>query len=377
MRHFSTVSLIIVLWLAAVGCAASEQTVTPTESPIEPTDSPTDQPTPTETPAPTLTDVPTATPSATPEPEPLFEFHGDAPYIERSGGWDQDIAFPMSIFEHDGLFYFFRNSVNGVTEETGYATSPDLITWTHGAENPLITTEALGTGDTSYMLLPWSATPMLDGTFAMYFWSWRRSNSGDSYIGRITAPAPEGPYTLDPRRLFEPADTGWDRTYIQSPTVMANANGDGYVMLYQGAPSISNLAAQGFGWATSPDGVEWTRHGEAVFNRGETGAWDDRNIQQPHIIHTPDGYVMVYEGSSALAGGASSYGIATSADGITWTRHPANPIFTTDDFPRAAYTHISSIFYHEGRYYLLLELGSPNGQSTDIWLATYEGSLLP
>ena len=50
-------------------------------------------------------------------------------------------------------------------------------------------------------------------------------------------------------------------------------------------------------------------------------------------------------------------------------------MITVADFPDAAYTHISNIVYHDGMYYLLIEVPVADGSATDIWLAAHEGSL--
>lgn len=89
----------------------------------------------------------------------------------------------------------------------------------------------------------------------------------------------------------------------------------------------------GIGLATSPDGVTWARHddpattrapeaeSDPVFTRGASGERDGLGVHQPRVALTPDGYVMLYHANS----GATSYGIAASPDGLTWTRRPDNP----------------------------------------------------
>jgi hypothetical protein len=319
----------------------------------------------TSTPAPP---TPPTGPTAT--PGPLFSLVGDAPIITRvSADWEGDFIYPAGMIYHEGLFYFFRVSSQFEGQTIGYHTSPDLETWTPGPNNPLIDSSDLPSPNQQF--LPWSILIDADGTWLMYFWRWNRNDSRGAWIGRATAPGPEGPWIVDDTRLLEPDGGAWDNAFIQSPSVLLLNDGT-YAMMYQGSGSSPGPGDDGLGWATSQDGVEWTRHGDLVFERAESGAWDGEVIQQGHMVYTPDGFVMLYDGM----GEGSGYGIATSADGITWARHPENPVISLNDFPDAAFTHISNIFYHDGTYYLLLEIANADGSATDIWLATHEGSIV-
>jgi predicted GH43/DUF377 family glycosyl hydrolase len=80
------------------------------------------------------------------------------------------------------------------------------------------------------------------------------------------------------------------------------------------------------GYAESPDGLTWTKRSEPVLDVGTPGAWDDGSIVEPRVFHMSDGYRMYYGG---MHRGASAYrlGIATSPDGITWTRSADSPVF--------------------------------------------------
>jgi hypothetical protein len=94
----------------------------------------------------------------------------------------------------------------------------------------------------------------------------------------------------------------------------------------------------GIGYATSPDGLNWSfyddpattappyQFSDPVLNHGEAGAWDANEMFTPGVLRTDaGGYEMWYSGwREGLAGNYIGY--ATSPDGITWTKHPENPI---------------------------------------------------
>lgn len=77
------------------------------------------------------------------------------------------------------------------------------------------------------------------------------------------------------------------------------------------------------GLATSADGVTWGKHSaNPVLNTGETGAWDSRGVSPTEVLMDQTGYRMWYMGQN----GAWGIGHATSPDGVDWTRGSRNPV---------------------------------------------------
>ena len=80
------------------------------------------------------------------------------------------------------------------------------------------------------------------------------------------------------------------------------------------------------GYAWSPDGLHWAKHPEPVLDVGPQGSWEDLHVAEPRVFKEGEGYILFYMG---MPEGARSYGlgIARSADGIHWTKDPRNPVF--------------------------------------------------
>ena len=72
--------------------------------------------------------------------------------------------------------------------------------------------------------------------------------------------------------------------------------------------------------------VQWTasEHNPVFTGRGP-GHWDERIRERGWIMHEGDQWRMWYTGYQP--GGPMKLGYATSADGIEWTRHGDNPIY--------------------------------------------------
>lgn len=77
---------------------------------------------------------------------------------------------------------------------------------------------------------------------------------------------------------------------------------------------------------TSSDGVNWTLAHAAVLSAGTTGAWDVGGPYNPWVWIEGSTWYMLYEGGNAAD--VYSLGLATSSNGISWTKYVSNPVIT-------------------------------------------------
>jgi predicted GH43/DUF377 family glycosyl hydrolase len=113
----------------------------------------------------------------------------------------------------------------------------------------------------------------------------------------------------------------WDDQYTFAPTVLLD--GAAYQMWYAG--SAAGSTSRAIGYATSPDGLAWTRQGSApVLTPGASGAWDSAGVSFASVIKDGDTYKMWFTGLNAARYGRIGY--ATSSDGVSWTKHAGNPV---------------------------------------------------
>jgi predicted GH43/DUF377 family glycosyl hydrolase len=188
-------------------------------------------------------------------------------------------------------------------------------------------------------------------------------------IGRATAPGPDGPWTIDPQPILEPGAEGdWDAGGLSWPSVVRTD--DGWAMYYA-ASDQPRTRPQAIGLATSADGVTWTKHDGPVMT--PSAAWEGDGTDRPRVQQTDADWLMVYTGRTL-----SDRGLAWSADGATWTPDQANPVITADDFPVAGNAWDTALLWHDGvlRYYMEIGTGTATG-STDIYLATPVEALTP
>lgn len=86
----------------------------------------------------------------------------------------------------------------------------------------------------------------------------------------------------------------------------------------------------GIGYATSTDGLKWVENAQPVLTA--TSNWEGNSINIGSVIWTGSQFMMWYRGvggpqGSAQANGA--VGFATSPDGVAWTKYSGNPVMTT------------------------------------------------
>lgn len=349
------------------------------------------------TPAPTIapTEIPftptiavTLTPQITATPVPFFTVYGDKPIVSKGqpGTWDDRFTDPGAVIYHDGMFHMFRNGFRGFPAESqvGYVTSTDGYAWTKQGDDPVLKTK-----DVPYAKIAMYASSVIwrDGCWDLYFYTWD-SNSfpSSSVIGRATqcvAGSALTDWIVDAEPLLRPGGMKeWDEKQVLAPQVIQTDNG--YIMYYTGVDEKNN---QRVGMATSPDGVTWTKYNDPatkdtpftdsdpVLFEGEDGAWDKGFVHQPRVFQTAEGWAMIYRGTQNANGSAMALGLATSSDGIHWEKSAKNPIFVPKEIPKSNQFWFHSVLYVNNTIFLFIE-GDIN-QTTQIYLATHEGEIIP
>lgn len=84
--------------------------------------------------------------------------------------------------------------------------------------------------------------------------------------------------------------------------------------------TVNSRTAWEIGRATAPAPTgPWRADAAPVLSPGPEGSWDDRHVKWPSVLQTDSGFLMFYAGQNLF--GETSIGLATSSDGISWTKH--------------------------------------------------------
>ena len=137
-----------------------------------------------------------------------------------------------------------------------------------------------------------------------------------------------------------PANTNWI-DYEYNPMISPSMIPDGPIALFHPkvmyddgiykmwVTSVYYSAVSNVWYAISNDGKNWQLgNNGAVLNYGNTNVWDSHAVESGPVIKDENGYKMYYLGF-ADEYGYWNIGLATSPDGIIWTKYP-NPVVYAD-----------------------------------------------
>ena len=189
----------------------------------------------------------------------------------------------------------------------GYATSTDGINWTKYGSDPVI--EA-GGEDWNDVAAAHPSVLFEGGIYKM--WLYTAGNPGDGLAPWIS-------YVTSTNGIdwnWHPANPLFGRdgeSWLWGSEVV-NVSGE-----YQMWHSSASAGGVSIRYATSLDEVTWARHGGSVLN-GTPGEWDEGTAGNPSVLYAGGTYTMYY--------GGKRIGLATSDEGITWTKQISNPLLT-------------------------------------------------
>jgi predicted GH43/DUF377 family glycosyl hydrolase len=276
------------------------------------------------------------------------------------GSWDDVSAyFPMVIY--DGSTYkMWYSGFDGSHVRIGYATSPDGMSWTKYSGNPILDLGAPGTWDDHHVHYP---AVVYDGTT---YHMWYSGNDDPHYRIGYASSTDGISWTKHPANpVMDLGPSGsFDSYYVGQASVFYD--GSIFRMWFSGL-RIGGIGKTGF--ATSTDGISWTKYsGNPVLDLGPSGSWDDRRAYTPSVHFDGSQYQMWYSGND---GSTYRIGHATSPDGMTWTKDPANPVLNPG--PGGSWDDVSvgaCKVIHDGTKYMMWYSGG-DGSNTRTGLAIY------
>jgi hypothetical protein len=247
-------------------------------------------------------------------------------------------------------------STSPSTNRTGYATSSDGDVWTKSGSNPLfVPSGAAENNEASFTCVFFDVN---DSAYRAYYHG--GNNSGGTFGRAIFyATAPDltngGTWTRANSGvpILQKGTSGaWDDSFVADAKVIQVAAAD-YRMWYHGA-RISDGKGQ-IGYATSTDGVTWTKSVANPVIALSAGSWEDNIFCFcPLMISGSEfhGWYNAVDGS-----GNARMGYATSNDGVSWTKSVANPVM---GYSLTASPADSIHVYQENDSWVRFVYGSPD-----------------
>ncbi|UCF07614.1 MAG: winged helix-turn-helix transcriptional regulator [Thermoplasmata archaeon] len=229
------------------------------------------------------------------EDEANWEKKGVA--VENGGPYDYFFANIPSVLKENDLYRMWYAGANGLRLSILYASSADGINW-EKRDEPLSSPGNPGDPD-----FRGSTAPRVikdDGSYKMWYVGNDSVNEWAMY-----ATSPDGITWTKGVVVFE--ETGVRPNIVMKDGAIYKM---WYTYLVDGHWRVF--------YATSPDGESWTKHG-LVLDIGAPGELDDMHVGGVCILKGNDGsYQMWYSGHDETTGYRIFY--ATSPDGVEWTK---------------------------------------------------------
>jgi hypothetical protein len=178
------------------------------------------------------------------------------------GSWEAYSVFLPYVFNHDEIFYMFYTGMNTPgISSIGLATSTDGYDFDKFQQNPILTPSS--SGFDSYMVARGVVIEDPSG-WVMYYGARNLTGYGPGpYVGRATATDLTGPWTKDPDPVITVGSPDeWDNGFIEADNVFPLETG-GFIMFYSAGDFMTSINFQ-IGMATSPDGITWSKYDDPL-----------------------------------------------------------------------------------------------------------------
>lgn len=298
---------------------------------------------------------------------PWIKYPSNPVLYGNYSGWDGRDTQCSTLLQEGGSFKIWYGGNSGAGWRIGYANSSvGTGSWMKSFDSVI----DIGSSD------PWemdTTDPFVlhEETYKMWYSSIRFSpNSGPDRFRTRYATSTDEINWIEHDWVLRGTPGWWDSGGIaRGFTILHTASG--YQMWYAGvneAPVGSPSERWQIGYATSPDGLNWTKYGPPVISPAES--WELTSVSYPNVIFENGVYHMWYAATAINLPIQIIY--AYSTDGINWTKPPdQNPALTLGPSGSFDSVYIASPFVIKvGNTYRMYYDGF-NGQRWQIGLAEF------
>jgi hypothetical protein len=223
------------------------------------------------------------------------------------------------------------------------------FTWQKHPDNPVLRFRTEGVDDPSGYKYALDPTLLVDqnGLYHMWFTSLAYGYGTSFCMSEAISTDRVRWFTYFKNPVFGYGPPGtFDERGIRPQSVIKDSTG--YKMYFVG---FTNEGDHAVGLATSADGITWIRHpANPILDGGPPGTWDSLKISSASVYFDGSSYTLWYTGEN---GGRPGIGLATSPDGISWTKYPGNPILVPgppgdwddESVEKAKVINVENMFY--------------------------------
>jgi len=242
------------------------------------------------------------------DPSAICDDFGDRSLVLERWSENLGVVHPCVLREVGDFKMWFHSLLPSLNGAIFLATSPDGLAWTN--QGPV-----LQPGQDWDDIHIYNASVLKNGTS---YQMWYTGYDGPHGIGYATSPDGVN-WTKHPGNPVVSTGT-WDSLVLFVGSVLYDQGTSTYRLWYTGGNAFFRPLEVGY--ATSPDGINWIKHGSPVFSSGQTVEWINNHV---NVILQNDTYEMYFSSSTG------DIRVATSVDGINWTESACGPFLEPSD----------------------------------------------
>ncbi len=239
---------------------------------------------------------------------------GNPVLLKSESGWDSGDIHAAAVLKEDGTYKMWYSAHNSTHSGIGLALSSDGVNWEKYPGNPLVS-KGPDEYDISFVFAP---TVVHEGEG---YKMWYTGSDSENVWTVNLATSPDGIiWTKHPGNPVLRPEEWYEAERVGDPWVILD---EGIYKMWYTCQNRPMDIMYGIAYATSEDGIVWTKHpGNPVLLPGEEGP-DSGSVRDACVVRSPAGYEMWYRGIDVYNWTVC---YATSDDGVNWSRYDDNPV---------------------------------------------------
>ncbi|MBN1346545.1 MAG: hypothetical protein JXQ73_27900 [Phycisphaerae bacterium] len=243
--------------------------------------------------------------------------HSDGPVIAlgKPGAFDDTHIFAPCVAHENGRFRLWycgsRGTVGQRVFNLGLATSRDGVRFERHPANPVLTF-----GDGKHSILTPALLRRADGSLLRDRGKLRMWFASTHFAGKNPRHSLHETTSTDGIHWSPPSPPQMNNVY--APTILEE--NDRYRMWYVDVTKEPWILRH----AASADGRRWIVRPEPIMLIDQT--WESGRLFYPYVLKAEGLYLMWYGSYWSAHPQKTAIGFAVSRDGLTWRKHPANPV---------------------------------------------------